>query len=75
VSRPTQQPFRVSAIPRLALTVEEACEAVGVSWDTWDRYIAGQVPVVRCGRRKLVPVSALQKWLDDNAHRVLENDD
>jgi hypothetical protein len=51
----------------LALNVEEACAALGVSWDFWAEHIAPEVRVVRRGRRKLVAVSELERWLDRNA--------
>jgi excisionase family DNA binding protein len=53
--------------PTLALGVEQACEALGVSWDTWRAHIEPDVRLVRLGRRKLIPVSELQAWLDRNA--------
>lgn len=37
----------VAAVPRLALNVEEACQALGVSWDFWSEHIAADVKVVR----------------------------
>jgi hypothetical protein len=56
------------AVPRLALSVSEACEALGVSWDTWRQQIE---PDVKLARRKLVPITELQAWLDRHAERVL----
>jgi excisionase family DNA binding protein len=55
--------------PRLALSIEEACESLSVSWDTW-RTIEPEIRLVRLGRRKLVPVTELQRWLDDHAEAV-----
>src|SRR4051794_39518426 len=49
---------------RLALSIPEACEALGVSWDFWSEHIAPEVRVVRRGRRKLVAVSELERWLE-----------
>jgi len=60
-----------SAVPRLALSVSEACEALGVSWDTWRQHIEPEIKLVRLGRRKLIPTSELQVWLDRNAEKVL----
>jgi excisionase family DNA binding protein len=56
--------------PTLALSVEQACEALGVSWDTWRAHIEPDVRLVRLGRRKLIPVSELQAWLDRHAESV-----
>ena len=58
--------------PALALSVEQACAALGVSWDTWHDSIEHEVRIVRIGRRKLIPVTELQRWLDDHAESALE---
>jgi excisionase family DNA binding protein len=60
-----------SPVPRLALRVEEAAQALGVSDDYFREYIAAELRWVRRGRLRLVPVSALYSWLDDHAERVL----
>jgi hypothetical protein len=60
-----------AAVPRLALSVEEACAALGVSWDFWREHIAPEVRIVRRGRRKLVPITELQRWLDNSGELVL----
>lgn len=57
-------------VPRLALDVREACDALGVSWDFWSEHVAPEVRIVRRGRRKLVPIRALEEWLEGNAHAV-----
>jgi hypothetical protein len=54
-------------VGRLALRKAEAVEALGVSDETFDRYIRPSLPVVRCGSVRLYPVSALQAWLEDQA--------
>ena len=56
---------------RLALSVAEACEALGVSWDFWSEYIAPEVRIVRRGRRKLVAVRELERWLERNGETAL----
>jgi hypothetical protein len=63
------------AVPRLTLTVQEACSALGVSWDFWAEYVAPDVRVVRKGRRKLVPVSELERWVADHAELALDRSD
>lgn len=68
------EPFEAGAYtntPRLSLSVAEACEALGVSWDFWAEHVAPEVRIVRRGRRKLVPVRELDAWLENNAERVL----
>jgi excisionase family DNA binding protein len=55
--------------PALALSVEQACHALGVSWDTW-KSIEPEIRLVRLGRRKLIPVAELERWLADHAEAV-----
>jgi hypothetical protein len=62
----------VAPVPRLALTIEEACAALGYSWDFWRAHIEPGVRVVRRGRKKLVPVRELERWLEQEANRVFE---
>jgi hypothetical protein len=50
----------------------EAPEALGVSHDFFREHIAGELRWVRRGRKKLVSVRELERWLDENASRVLE---
>lgn len=59
------------SVPRLALSIEEACAAVGVSWGTWKEHIAPNVRIVRLGRKKLVPVAELERWLAERAEHFL----
>lgn len=55
--------------PILALNVQEAAVALGISWDTW-KIIEPEIPVVRLGRRKLIAVKELERWLDEHAEAV-----
>jgi Helix-turn-helix domain len=57
-------------VPVLAVDVTEACQALGVSWKTWQEHIAAEVRTVRIGRRKLIAVSELQRWLDEHGEAV-----
>lgn len=61
---------RLSARP-LAVDVDGACRALGVSWDYWKEHIAPDVAIVRRGRRKLIPVAELERWLNENAIAAL----
>jgi hypothetical protein len=58
------------ATPALALNVEDACRALSVSWDVWQAHIEPDIKLVRLGRRKLVPVTELQRYLDTHAEAV-----
>jgi len=52
---------------RLALSKSEAAAALGVSIDFLEQHIMGELRVVRRGRRRLIPVGELERWLDANA--------
>lgn len=51
-------------IPRLALSPDEASAALGVSRDFFDDHIAHEIRIVRRGRRKLVAIAEIQRWLE-----------
>lgn len=61
-------------IPRLALSPDEAAAAVGVSRDFFDEHILPELRVVRRGRRRLVPIRELERWLSDEGARPLESE-
>ena len=56
--------------PALALSVEQACAALSVSWDTWRAHIEPDMRIVRIGRRKLIAVAEIERWLADHAEAV-----
>lgn len=58
-------------VPRLALSVQEACEALGCGWDFFAEHVAPELRIVRRGRRKLIAVAELERWLDANAALTL----
>ncbi|MHB8659375.1 MAG: helix-turn-helix domain-containing protein [Solirubrobacteraceae bacterium] len=60
-----------SAVPRLALSKTEAADALGVSVDFLEEHVLHELKIVRRGRRRLIPLSELQRWIDSNAHRTL----
>lgn len=50
---------------KLTCTVSEAAELLGIGrGSAYEAARSGQLPVVRIGRRLLVPLSALEKILD-----------
>ena len=57
---------------RLALTRIEAAASLGISLDSFERYVQPEIRYVRRGRLRLVAVRELERWLDSNAARVLE---
>jgi hypothetical protein len=64
---------RVAPVPRLALTIDEACAALGVSWAFWKEHVAPEVKLVRRGRRQLVAVAELDRWLAKNGECILDD--
>jgi excisionase family DNA binding protein len=54
-------------VPRLALSPEEAAAALGVSRDYFDEHVGPELRIVRRGRRKLVPIKELERWLEREA--------
>jgi len=64
-----------AAFGRLALSKQEAAGALGVSVDFLEEHVMHELRVVRCGRRRLIPVRELERWLEQHASRVLEEPD
>jgi hypothetical protein len=60
-------------VPRLALTPMEACLALGVSHDFFKEHVAGELRWIRRGRKKLVAVRELERWLEANQARLFED--
>lgn len=55
---------------RLALSPDEAAAVLGVSRDYLDEHILDELRVVRRGRRILVALAELERWLDRSATRA-----
>ena len=63
---------KAEPVPRLALSPDEAAATLGVSRDYLDEHVASELRWVRRGRRKLVAICELERWLDRSAARTLE---
>src|SRR5438046_9104978 len=50
--------------PRLALSPDEAAAVLGVSRDYLDEHVIGELRIVRRGRRILIALAELERWLD-----------
>ena len=59
------------AVPRLALTKAEAAQALGVSIDFFEDHVMHELRIVRRGRRRLIPLAELARWLERSAERAL----
>ena len=60
-----------TSVPRIALTPPEAAAAIGVGPDFFDANVAPELRLVRRGRKRLVPVSELERWTTENAEQAL----
>jgi hypothetical protein len=58
-------------IPRIALTPAEAAAAIGVGPDFFDENVAPHLRLIRRGRKRLVPVRELERWVADNAEEPM----
>jgi hypothetical protein len=61
--------------PRVALKKVEAAEAIGLSVDSFERYVMPDLRVVRVGSgahpRILIPLRELERWVERNAAQPL----
>lgn len=58
--------------PRLALRRQEAAVALAISDESFARYVAPYVRVVRWGSLGVYPITELQRFLDSEASAPLE---
>lgn len=63
---------RSRPVPRVSLTREEAADSLGVSIDSFERHVQPYIRIVRLGSLRLVPITDLERWVEENAHRVLD---
>ncbi|MCA1702399.1 MAG: helix-turn-helix domain-containing protein [Actinobacteria bacterium] len=56
--------------PRLAVSPDEAAEMLGVSRDYFDEHVIDELRVVRRGRRILIALAELERWLDRASMRA-----
>jgi hypothetical protein len=62
----------VQPVPRYTLTRREAAAALGISLNHFERRVHPELKVVIFGQLLLVPVSELKRWVQRNAHHLLE---
>ena len=56
---------------RIALSPDEAAIALGVSRSFFFAEILPLLAVVRIGRRRLIPVRELDRWLEASSDRIV----
>lgn len=59
-----------TSIPRVCLTPPEAAAALGVGPDFFDAEVAPELKVIRRGRKRLIPLTELERWTAENATRI-----
>jgi excisionase family DNA binding protein len=57
-------------IPRIALTRQEAAQSLGVGLTTFKQQVQPHLRIVRRGKVRLIPVTELERWLEENAEPV-----
>jgi excisionase family DNA binding protein len=69
----TREP-EITARGRLALSPNEAAHALGVSRDFLDEHILPELRIVRRGRRRLIALRELERWLNESAALSLQRE-
>jgi hypothetical protein len=57
----------------IALAKPQAAAVLGMSVDSFDRYVGPHVRCVRRGRLRLYPVRELERWATENAERIFDD--
>jgi excisionase family DNA binding protein len=70
VRRPAPTQSSRTPAQRLALSPDEAAAVLGVSRDYLDEHVLHELRVVRRGRRILIAVAELERWLEQSAARA-----
>ena len=60
-----------AAVPRVALTLDEAAASLGLSRDSLERHVLADLHVIRRGKIRLVPVAELERWATSSAEQPL----
>ncbi len=60
-------------LPSLALTAARAAAALDMSEDHFREHVAPDLRWVRNGRKRVVSVRELERWLEENASRMLDD--
>lgn len=62
---------RRAPVQPLAVTRAEAAASLGVSVDSFERYVQADLKLIRRGRIVLVPVDELARWVRQNAEATV----
>lgn len=64
------EPKTPRAVEPLGLNPDEAAIALGISRDFFDEHVLPELKIVRRGRKRIIPVAELNRWLEAQASRV-----
>ncbi|MEA2190749.1 MAG: hypothetical protein QOI73_870 [Solirubrobacteraceae bacterium] len=56
----------------VAVPKSTAAAMLGMSVDSFERYVQSDLRCIRRSRLRLFPVAELERWADDSAERTLE---
>ncbi len=59
-------------VPPVALTRAEAANCLGMSIDSFERYVQPEIRLIRRGRMRLIPLRELERWSEENASFTLD---
>lgn len=59
-----------TAVRQLALRFSDAARTLGISVESFERYVEPEIKILRLGTMKLVPVVELEQFIADKALRV-----
>jgi hypothetical protein len=68
----TDRDFSSGAVPRLALTRGEAAKSLGIGLTSFEKYVQPELRMIRRGSIRIVATTELERWIEENAERVLE---
>ena len=61
------------AVPRVALTRQEAAASLGMGLTSFEQYVQPHVKIVRRGKLRVIRVAELERWAEENEERVLDD--
>jgi hypothetical protein len=61
----------IGPVPRVALTRAEAAAALGMSLDSFERYVQPHLRIIRLGRVRLVATEELMQWARSAGERTI----
>ena len=72
IGRDRERPEADREVPPIALGPNEAAAALGLSVDSFRRYVVPDVRCIRRGSIRLYPVAELERWADEQAEQLVD---